>query len=453
MRCPRLVVPVAAAAAAVVTFASSPAGAQVTPARRCGTEQVARTVQPPPPWLRAAGDQRVIYLNRNGATYNITGNTTNAATNAVSTRVSNGGPRMAVIPPLAADWDWPWVAQCVADAFKPYDIRVVETEPPADAIYIEAIVGGTGTELGYSANDLFGIAAADDFCGVTEAGVAFTFSETHRAVPQRNAELCATIAHEVGHLLALEHETLATDLLSYVLVNDTTSKSFVNMDVACGVFPNQPTGCSCTANTTNSAARLVQFVGARPIETVVPTLRVLSPGDDDRVPPGFTVEATAGDDAEMADVLAYVDGVEVGHDATPDGDRYVINTRGVTLGAHTLAVVARDRAGNVTRTELAIDVALLDNGESCTASEQCTGALCVTGSDGNFCTQTCTPGGSECGGDFSCDPIAGGGGSVCVPVDGGCCSTSRDPRGALALIAMVGMLLTVRRRRGRRAAR
>ncbi len=443
MRSLLLVVP----AAAALLFASSSAEAQVTPVRRCGTEQIARTVEPPPPWLRAAGDQRVIYLNRNGATYNVSGSTTNSATNVVSTRASNGGSRMAVIPPLTADWDWPWVAQCVADAYKPYDIRVVETEPPADTIYIEAVVGGTGTELGFGVNDLFGIAAADDFCGVTEAGVAFTFSETHRAVEQRNAELCATIAHEVGHLLALEHETLATDLLSYVLVADTTSKSFVNMNVSCGVFPNQPQGCSCSASTTNSAARLGQFVGARPTETGVPTLRVLSPGDDDKVAPGFTVQATAGDDTEMADVLAYVDGVEVGHDATPDGDRYVISTRAVALGAHTLAVVARDRAGNVTRTELAINVALLDNGASCDASEQCTGALCVTGSDGNFCTQPCTPGGSECGGDFSCEEIAGGGTSVCVPVDGGCCSTSRDPRGALALVAMVGLVLGIRRRR------
>ncbi|HUQ08142.1 MAG TPA: Ig-like domain-containing protein [Kofleriaceae bacterium] len=448
MRRTRLVVP---AVAVALAFASSPAAAQVRPAHRCGTEQVTRSVQPPPPWLRAAGDQRVIYLNRNGATFNVSGGTTNAATNVVSTRVANGGGRTAVIPPLTADWDWPWVAQCVADAYKPYDLRVVETEPPADTIYIEAIVGGTGTELGYAANELFGIAAADNFCGVTEAGVAFTFSEVHRNVEQRDAELCATIAHEVGHLLALEHETLATDLLSYVLVADTTSKSFVNMNVACGVFPNQPTGCSCSASTTNSASRLGQFVGARPVETGVPTLRVRSPGDDDKVPPGFTVEATAGDDTEMADVLAYVDGVEVGHDATPDGDRYIIDTRAVPVGAHTLAVVARDRAGNLTRAELAINVALLDNGASCDAAEQCTGGLCATDSDGNFCTQTCTPGGSECGGDFSCEATSGG--NLCIPVDGGCCSTSRDPRGALALIAMVGLLLGVRRRRGRPAAR
>ncbi|HVK76042.1 MAG TPA: Ig-like domain-containing protein [Kofleriaceae bacterium] len=430
------------------TAGASTAAAESLPQRRCGTPQIPGDLLAPPA-LAAPGPQRIIYLNRSGATFQIMGRQTNSSTNVVSTNVSaTGGGRTAVIPPLAADFDWPLISTCVTAYFAPYDVRVVETEPPAGTPFVEAIVGGNGTELGFGRDELFGIAAADNFCGVTETGVAFSFSETHRGVPQAAEELCATIAHEVGHLLALEHETLAVDLMSYVLVSDTTSKSFVNQASSCGVTPGQNQPCSCTSGTTNSAGRLGMFVGLKSTERELPRLRVVSPGADGRVPPLFTVEADASDETGMADVLVYLDGVEVGHDAQPDGDRYQVAVT-AAIGAHTLAVVARDLAGNLTRVELDLTVALLPNGDACESGAQCTGGICATNGEDNFCTQTCTPGSDECGPDATCDPA--GDGHLCVPVDGGgCCSAGGDARGPLLLAAAVGLLVLGRRRRARR---
>jgi MYXO-CTERM domain-containing protein len=230
----------------------------------CGTRQIPGPVAFAPPVQHAASGPRLIFLNPHGGTYHIKLAATNSATQTANQQVISGDnrPHEAVIAPLAADFPWATISACVKAYYAPYDVRFTETRPTSGT-YIEAVVGGTGTELGFGADELFGIASADNFCNVTEAGIAFSFSETHRGVPRRDEELCATIAHEVGHLLALEHETLATDLMSYVFVDDTSSKSFVDRASSCGVQPGQATQCSCppSPSATNSAMRLRDFVG------------------------------------------------------------------------------------------------------------------------------------------------------------------------------------------------
>ena len=423
--------------------------AQTAPAThgpRCGTRQIPRSYSPPPIVQAAAGTQRVIYLNRFGGTYSVTSRTDSAA-NTASTDVVNDSRRSITIPPLESGFDWPGIVTCVKQAYAPYDIRIVENEPTSGP-YIEAVVGGDGTELGFPVDQLFGIASADNFCGVTETGIAFSFSETHRGVPQRDGELCATIAHEVGHLLALEHETLATDMMSYVLVSETTSKSFVNMLSPCGVQPGQNQNCTCGGAQTNSAARLGQFVGTRPIETVDPTVRIDAPGDDDTVPPSFQVKVTASDDTEMADVAVLVDGIEAGIDGSAENGVYTVDVRGVSIGGHTITAVARDRAGNTAEVQRTITVALLGDGADCTGGDQCEGGQCATSADGNFCTRTCGDGAGSCGDGFACSDV-GNGVNLCVPDDsGGCCSTSDGGSPAPVLLLGLGVgLVIVRRRR------
>ena len=415
------------------------------PADSCGTVQVRPTGVVPTPY--AGTGQRVLYLNRFGGKYTLANGATNSATNTANASiVSQIGPATITIPPMEAGFDWPTVRDCVVAAYKPFNVRVVETEPKAGT-YVEAVVGGYGTELGFGADQLFGIASADNFCSVTESGIAFSFSHTHQGVQQKDKELCATIAHEVGHLLALEHEILAADMLSYVLVADSPPKSFVNQNVQCGTTPQQIGQCSCSSGTTNSASRLNQFVGARAAETNAPSLTVVSPGNNGKIAPAFEVVAKATDGEGMADVLVYIDGNEVGNDSVPEGDTYKVSGSGIAEGAHTLTVVARDLAGNLTKKDLSVTIAKLDIGETCVANDACKGNICAMSTDGNFCTQSCTVANDTCPDGFACDATL----SICVGNDsGGCCSVGNDSNaGIIAMLTSFGVGLVLMRRRRR----
>ena len=424
-------------ASAEEAFTQHPDGTWTRNPHGCGTPDVAINPGPLKPGLPAVG-LRTVFLNKNGGTYTA-GNNTSSATN-VSTVINRTG----TIPPIDAAFNWPVIAQCVKDHFQKFNVRVVETEPTSGT-YIEAVVGGSGQELGFGGGGLFGIASADNFCGVTEDGIAFNFSKTHLQVPRRDEELCATIAHEVGHLIALEHEQLPQDIMSYVLIDQSNTKDFVNQNSGCGTAPNDPGQCSCGGSTTNSHQRLVSAIGLRDTEMVPPTVDISTPTNALQVPPTFDIIVNATDNMTMDSVLALIDNVEIGLDTEPEGTQYKITARGVAEGNHTLAVVGTDAAGNMTRKEIAIVVRLTPTGDTCTINEACSGGICAQGADGNFCSQQCDPAASTCPADFDC--IGVGNQNICAPAEGGCCSASGDPRVTLLMMAGVAAVMFRRRRR------
>lgn len=445
---------------AAITALSTLAAAEPTslPVTRgpnsCGTvqEPAVSTDDASARYLLAPGAQRIVYLNRFGGTYNIAPAATDAATNTASVRVSaTGSARTAMIAPLGSNFDWPMVVACVKEHYKDIDVRFVESEPTTGP-YLEAVVGGNGSELGFPASSgILGIASADNFCNVTEAGICFTFAEAHGGFGQRNAELCTTIAHEVGHLLALEHETLATDLMSYVPVSQAPSKAFENQASACGTYPQQPQSCTCTSSQQNSFNRLTTYVGPRPVEAVAPSLSITSPSNGSTVPPVFDVVASASDDMAMADVRVLIDGIEGGNSSVVADGKYTVVVRNAALGDHQMTVIARDEAGNETTQTIAVKVAKAQIGDSCVANEACEGNLCATGEDGNFCTQTCDLANDTCPSDFECSDV--GGTSVCI-VTGGCGCSTTDPRDAVGAMLVFGFgLLISRRKRSSRSGR
>lgn len=398
-------------------------------------------------YLLAPGVQRVVYLNRFGGQYNIGTDPTDGAHNsarAASMQIQARG--MVNIAPLSTAFDWSVIAPCVKAHYAKINVRFVEVEPTSGP-YVEAVIGGNGSELGFGASSgILGIASNDTFCSVGETGIAFNFSESHVGIPQRNQELCATIAHEVGHVLALEHETLATDLMSYVPISESSTKAFVDQGASCGTYPGQPTNCSCNSSQQNSFNRLTTYVGARPVESNKPSLSVSSPGGGSTVPPAFNVVASASDGEGMADVRVLVDGVESGVSSAPSDGRYTVLVHGVAEGDHQVTVIARDLAGNEASQMLSLKVAKAQLGDSCVSNEACAGNLCATGEDGNFCTQTCDVANDTCPSDFECQDI--GGASICV-VTGGCgCSTS-DPRDAVGALLVLGFGLVLSRRKRR----
>jgi Bacterial Ig domain len=417
-------------------------------ANSCGTVQEPAVADGFERYLLAPGTQRIVFLNRFGGTYNVAVGATDSATNTASTIVSgNRQPRTANIKALSSMFDWPMIVECVKSHYVAINVRFVETEP-ATGPYIEAVVGGAGSDLGFSASSgILGVAAADNFCGVTETGIAFSLAEEHEGLSQRNFELCTTVSHEIGHLLALEHETLATDLMSYVPVTQAASKAFVDMASTCGLYPGQPQGCSCTSTMQNSFNRLVTYVGPRPVETMKPTLSIVSPANGDTVAPVFTVVATASDDMAMGDVRVLLDGVEGGANAVAVDGKYTILVKNAALGDHQMMAIARDEAGNETTQSIALKVAKSQIGDTCVANEACEGNICANGEDGNFCTQMCETANDTCPSDFECADV--GGTSVCV--SSGCGCTITDPREAVAPLLVFGLGLVIsRRKRARR---
>ena len=435
---------------AVATPHVDAAGVLIRDDHSCGTRQ-----QPPAvasTGLFAAPATRTIYLNKNGGTYTIGNGATNSATNTASVIAAGDGHAHAnaAIPPIEASFDWPYIVACVKQQYTPYNVIVTESEPTSGS-YIEAVVGGNGASTGWSASSgILGVASADNFCGVTERGIAFSFSTNHVGIARSNDELCATIAHEVGHLLSLEHEVTAADTMSYVPFASAASKSFTSANGNCGTVPSQPSQCSCqtsgSGQVTNSSMRLGQYLGLRPTESVPPTLRVTSPGDGKTVPPTFVVTADATDDTAMDQVAVLVDDAMMGASTTPEGTSYAIAVTSVPEGAHTLAVRAVDLAGNVTEQTLAITVARTPTGETCSSNDQCKGNICALSDDGNFCSQTCDSAGNTCPDDFACEAV--GASQICVASSsGGCSATNGD--GALVVVAGVALVMAASRRRRR----
>jgi MYXO-CTERM domain-containing protein len=414
----------------------------------------------------ALGEAQVVYLNKNGATYTFgaAGGITSSATNNIR---ANAFPSagMAVIPALnTAQFDWPTIVQCVKNSFRPFGVIVTETEPTG-VPYVEAVVGGSGgREVGRPDNDLFGIAATDTFCTLYRTGIAFNFAGTHvSAFPNatvRNQEMCNTIAHEVGHVLGLEHQILEPDHMSYVYIQDECPaapagcKSFVDQVSQCGVQPGQLNPCSCGPNP-NSYAKLASMIGLRPTESVKPTLEIITPDDLTKLPPTFEIVADASDNMQMQDVALLIDGIQVAVDSTPNGTTYTLRATGIAEGMHTLVVRATDFALNTEEVTANVRIQLAQTGDSCVDSDACEGGLCAQSSEGSFCTEDCAN--SACPDDFTCTMISSGA-EICVPDDnggdgdgggdgGGCCSTSSSSGSAAAGLLALGVGLVLSRRR------
>ncbi|HEY4181510.1 MAG TPA: Ig-like domain-containing protein [Kofleriaceae bacterium] len=420
----------------------------------CGTPDVGEPVALPEGATAAAGAQRVIWVNRFGGTYTFadTGGG-DSSMNIASGVVYNGQhPASVLMPATTSGFNWPLILQCVKDHYVPFNVRIVESRPTTGT-YEQAVVGGDGSQMGFPASSgILGIAGSRNLCAVNETGIAFCFSEPHKSIPSPDDELCATIAHEVGHLLALEHEIKDTDLMSYVPVSVSHTKGFQDFDSQCGTDASTVMQCRCSAATTNSAQRLDTFVGPRQMESVKPTLTINSPSSGATVAPSFTLTATASDDKAMADVrvlgsTAAGNNVELGNAEQQTDGKWKVEVDGLLIGSQPITIIARDEAGNETTQMLTVTVKKAALGEDCSANSSCEANLCAQ-LDGNmFCTQTCGTG-NACPGGFEC--TAAGTQSVCTPTGGGGCCQSAGPGDAVTSLLVLGFGAVIARRRKRR---
>lgn len=420
---------------------------------QCGTEQINRTgldwdPREAPASFTGPREIRTIYLNSKGASYSAGNFATNAPTGKVNGSILGfNTPDTVEIPAISNAFNWPKIATCVKKHFERFNVRIVETKPTSGT-FIEAVVGGDGSEIPRGrGGGLLGIAAADNFCGITEGGIAFSFSEAHIGIERQDDELCATIAHEIGHLVTLEHETAPKDVMSYVFIADSQTKAFLDATSTCGTGPQDVMqSCTCGGTMTSSGMKLAQFIGLRPVETTPPTLALESPGDG-QVGASFEVVATASDDSGIDNVAVFLNDQQRGVVSEAVDGKYKLMLSGVAEGAYTLRVVATDGANNSAMQERSINVVKLATGETCVANDACKGGICAQSPDGNFCTESCNVAADTCPDGFSCESI--GTQAVCVasPDEGGCCSASPNVGAAGMLSLLVGFVLFGRRRR------
>jgi hypothetical protein len=202
----------------------------------------------------------IVYVNRSGGTVSAGEDDSHRGTSSL---VESGSVK---VPPWkGGDTRWKKVMACARDRFRAFDIDLVEERPPSGD-YIEAMVGGMPSLLGYG-KDVSGIAP---YTGdVMPNAIVYIFAA---GVDYDVEVTCVDVLHEVGHALGLDHEYLCQDPMSYLWDCDQ-AKTFQDVEAQCG--EDDPRSCENGTHTQNSFRILARNVGLRDGRT--------PPADDSQV--------------------------------------------------------------------------------------------------------------------------------------------------------------------------
>jgi len=145
-----------------------------------------------------------------------------------------------------------------------------------------------------------------------------------------------------------------------------------------------------------------------PADKEPPQVVMLSPKAGAEVKRSFTVSVLASDDIGITKVVAYVDAKVVG---TLTAMPYDFALKNLSLGSHTIEVVAHDAHGRTSSAAIAVTVkdkitpppTKKDFGESCSKHGDCKSNICMTSSaTGAFCSKMCTAGQGSCPTGYEC---------------------------------------------------
>jgi uncharacterized protein (TIGR03382 family) len=257
----------------------------------------------PPTGNTVIAQSRVIYLNKNGVTLSPGNNDSRINRSTIASQ-------QVSIPAWNTDAaTWSATVACIRELFSPFGATVVETDP-GNVPHIEAVFGGSPTQLGLPTN-VAGVSPFTTDCSIIENSIVFTFTNV---IPNDARLACEIQAQEIAHSYGLDHELLASDPMTYLEYNQ--NRSFKNQTASCGEDTTRPcgiNGSTCRANQ-NSVALLTERLGpaGSPGDTVAPSLGITSPSSGAVVPPGFEIQFTASDNINIAMATLYVDGNAAG---------------------------------------------------------------------------------------------------------------------------------------------
>jgi hypothetical protein len=370
---------------------------------------------------------------------------------------------------------WDAVVACVRDTYRAYDLEVVTAEPPSSERYVEVMVAGTPGELGQTP-DTLGVAPMARDCSVQSNWVAFAFANAHGTDPV--LELCATIAHEAGHVVGLEHVYECKDPMTYLPA--CGRRWFLNQRAGCGA--REPGSCRCDRDSQNSHVLLTHALGPGDLPPA-PAVTIPYPADDAAVIPNFAifgeiveprvirrVEFWLNDflwqrqlGRREANIYTFATPVTV-----PDGviDVEVRAYNDLELaGAATISVVKGAPCADASSCHdgqacvegrCKYPLPTTEQGEACSRDADCASFVCASHGEHALCSRFCIVGiDGACGDGYACIEHGEDDG-VCWPSSlldtGGCCSASGGPAGPAALGGVLVVVLGRGRRRPRRGA-
>ena len=192
-----------------------------------------------------------IYLNPRGGAY--TAGLDDSSAN-VSSVLASTGRSEATIPAWGKDSEaWTRLVDCVRGELGDFNVAVGDLEPESGS-YIEAVVGGSGGELGLSG--YAGVAPIDTgACKLIDRAVVFVFEQ--RITDER--QTCEAVVAQLGHVFTLDHTYSCQDPMSYLV--GCGDRRFEDVELSCGELEERP--CVCGRDKQNAVEILNTLIGPR----------------------------------------------------------------------------------------------------------------------------------------------------------------------------------------------
>ncbi|HVV88536.1 MAG TPA: hypothetical protein VHE35_36080 [Kofleriaceae bacterium] len=195
---------------------------------------------------------RLVYLNRNGGTYN-PGPDDDSTTNT-STLV---GRSYKVVAPNIGTNNWASVMNCLKAKFAPFDVEFTDVDPGI-AEYTEVVFASHGTDIGAGAN----LQYAAPYACLPEGGPKFFrrgIAFVMWSSVTTNDLRCHLAAQALGNTFGLDVAYSCPDEMSSLLdCGPVADKTFTDTDVPCGI--NAMRDCVCAGPMQNSFRYLTQVL-------------------------------------------------------------------------------------------------------------------------------------------------------------------------------------------------
>ena len=311
-----------------------------------------------------------------------------------------------------------------------FNVVFTLTQPTSGAFYSEVVSSGGGAWCQASAMTA-GIAPF--YCKDLGGGVAYTFMGGQNA-----KDTAIIIAQEQAHLVGLEHTKSTHDVMDPTICPDCDG--FEDVD-------NQIDGDRCGWASQNSYQRMLSTLGPWPggvkptpfgcdPDSVAPSVSILSPANNARVPLTFDVSVRATDDCAVKTVSVKVSpmGLQTSSSSPP-----FTWTLTQIRGQQTITVTASDASGKSTSTSVVVNAPGSDGGVADSGTTSDAGSSDAKATGGN--TDAQSPGTPDGGADAT---AAVNGGSA-----GGCDVAGGGTGGRAFGVSLILAFLLAASRRGR----